>query len=112
MMRYDKSGIGWGRGDALYACDAKRGNCTDFHALLMAWPGRRASRPGSPSDFRSRSLVGRVRSPATTAGLSCMWADVAGFPLTAARRQRTLRSESTILGIMMRTDWNSARAGI
>jgi transglutaminase-like putative cysteine protease len=35
MMRYDKSGTGWGRGDALYACDAKRGNCTDFHALLI-----------------------------------------------------------------------------
>jgi hypothetical protein len=34
-MRYDKSGTGWGRGDALYACEAKRGNCTDFHALLI-----------------------------------------------------------------------------
>src|SRR5262249_17288239 len=35
MMRYDKTGTGWGRGDALFACDAKRGNCTDFHALLI-----------------------------------------------------------------------------
>jgi transglutaminase-like putative cysteine protease len=35
MMKYDKSGTGWGRGDAMYACDAKRGNCTDFHALLI-----------------------------------------------------------------------------
>src|SRR5206468_11615096 len=26
-MRYDKSGTGWGRGDALYACDARTGNC-------------------------------------------------------------------------------------
>src|SRR5437867_4454288 len=34
-MRYDKSGTGWGRGDALYACDARRGNCTDFHSLLI-----------------------------------------------------------------------------
>ena len=33
-MQYDKSGDGWGRGDALYACDAKRGNCTDFHAMF------------------------------------------------------------------------------
>lgn len=23
IMKYDKSGTGWGRGDALYACDAK-----------------------------------------------------------------------------------------
>ena len=30
IMKYDKSGSGWGRGDALYACDVRRGNCTDF----------------------------------------------------------------------------------
>lgn len=35
-MRYDKSGTGWGRGDAVWACDAKRGNCTDFHSLFIA----------------------------------------------------------------------------
>jgi transglutaminase-like putative cysteine protease len=35
-MRYDKSGSGWGRGDAIYACDAKTGNCTDFHAYFIA----------------------------------------------------------------------------
>ena len=35
-LRYDKSGTGWGRGDALFACSARRGNCTDFHSLLMA----------------------------------------------------------------------------
>lgn len=34
-MRYDKSGTGWGRGDALYACDARQGNCTDFHSLFI-----------------------------------------------------------------------------
>ena len=34
-MEYDKSGQGWGRGDALYACDARRGNCTDFHSLFI-----------------------------------------------------------------------------
>ena len=34
-MSYDKSGEGWGRGDALFACDVKKGNCTDFHALLI-----------------------------------------------------------------------------
>ena len=35
-MRYDKSGTGWGRGDTLFACDAKRGNCTDFHSLFIS----------------------------------------------------------------------------
>ncbi len=35
-MKYDKSGKGWGRGDAIWACNAKRGNCTDFHSLFIA----------------------------------------------------------------------------
>jgi transglutaminase-like putative cysteine protease len=34
-MRYDKSGEGWGRGDAVWACDSKRGNCTDFHSVFI-----------------------------------------------------------------------------
>ena len=35
-MKYDKSGTGWGRGDAVWACDAKHGNCTDFHSPFIA----------------------------------------------------------------------------
>ena len=35
-MSYDKSGEGWGRGDAIYACNVKKGNCTDFHSLFIA----------------------------------------------------------------------------
>jgi transglutaminase-like putative cysteine protease len=35
-MKYDKTRTGWGRGDVLYACDAKKGNCTDFHSLFIA----------------------------------------------------------------------------
>jgi transglutaminase-like putative cysteine protease len=35
-MTYDKSGRGWGRGDAIYACNVKKGNCTDFHSLFIA----------------------------------------------------------------------------
>lgn len=34
-MEYDKSGTGWGRGDALYACDVRKGNCTDIHSLFI-----------------------------------------------------------------------------
>lgn len=32
---YDKSGQGWGKGDAVYACDFRKGNCTDFHSLFI-----------------------------------------------------------------------------
>lgn len=35
-MRYDKSGTGWGHGDTLWACDSKRGNCTDFHSVFIS----------------------------------------------------------------------------
>lgn len=35
-MRYDHEGTGWGRGDAIYACTARHGNCTDFHSLFIA----------------------------------------------------------------------------
>ncbi len=34
-MRYDKTGEGWGRGDAVWACTSKHGNCTDFHSLFI-----------------------------------------------------------------------------
>jgi transglutaminase-like putative cysteine protease len=37
QMRYDKPpGAPWGRGDALWACQAGYGNCTDFHSLFSA----------------------------------------------------------------------------
>jgi transglutaminase-like putative cysteine protease len=35
-MRYSKEGTGWGRGDAEWACDSGRGNCSDFHSLFIA----------------------------------------------------------------------------
>lgn len=34
-MRYEKTGTDWGRGDALWACDSRKGNCTDFHSLFI-----------------------------------------------------------------------------
>ena len=34
-MQYSKHGKGWGRGDALWACDSKYGNCTDFHSVFI-----------------------------------------------------------------------------
>jgi transglutaminase-like putative cysteine protease len=47
-LRYDKSGTGWGRGDSLWTCDSKRGNCTDFHSLFISL--MRAE--GIPSRFK------------------------------------------------------------
>jgi transglutaminase-like putative cysteine protease len=35
-MQYSKKGTGWGQGDAVWACDSRYGNCTDFHSLFIA----------------------------------------------------------------------------
>jgi transglutaminase-like putative cysteine protease len=35
-MRYSKEGTGWGRGDAVWACDSGYGNCSDFHSLFIS----------------------------------------------------------------------------
>ncbi|MEX2188988.1 MAG: transglutaminase domain-containing protein [Pirellulales bacterium] len=36
LMKYDKpDGQPWGRGDAVWACDSKYGNCTDFHSVFI-----------------------------------------------------------------------------
>ncbi|MFL5340717.1 MAG: transglutaminase-like domain-containing protein [Gemmataceae bacterium] len=35
-MTYSKVGTGWGRGDADWACDSGRGNCSDFHSIFIA----------------------------------------------------------------------------
>src|SRR5438552_18464608 len=35
-MSCEKPGSGWGRGDASYACVARTGNCSDFHASFIA----------------------------------------------------------------------------
>lgn len=69
-MKYDKSGEGWGHGDILYACDAKHGNCTDFHALFIGLC--RAS--GIPARFSIGFPLPDKRGEADIAGYHC-WAE-------------------------------------
>lgn len=35
LMTYGKDTPGWGRGDVLWACDSRTGNCSDFHSVFM-----------------------------------------------------------------------------
>ncbi len=79
-MRYDKTGTGWGRGDVLYACDAKKGNCTDFHSLFIAMPVRRAFRHVSRSVSRFPPTSSPLRSPVIIAGLTSTSTERAGSP--------------------------------
>jgi transglutaminase-like putative cysteine protease len=69
-MRYDKTGTGWGRGDVLYACDAKKGNCTDFHSLFIAM----ARSQGIPARFEIGFPLPLDKHSAEIAGYHC-WAD-------------------------------------
>ena len=63
-MKYDKSGTGWGRGDTLWACDSKRGNCTDFHSLFISMarsqkiPARYEMGFSIPTDKHSGEVAG------------------------------------------------------
>lgn len=69
-MRYDKSGEGWGRGDAIWACTAKRGNCTDFHSLFIGM--MRAS--GIPARFEIGFPLPEDKAQGDIAGYHC-WAE-------------------------------------
>lgn len=70
-MKYDKSGQGWGRGDALYACDALHGNCTDFHSLIIGM----ARSIGIPARFSIGFPLPPVRGSAEIPGYHC-WAEL------------------------------------
>jgi transglutaminase-like putative cysteine protease len=68
-LRYDKSGTGWGRGDAIWACDNKRGNCTDYHSLLIGM----ARAVGIPAKFEIGLSVPEGQAEGTIGGYHC-WA--------------------------------------
>ena len=69
-MRYDKSGTGWGRGDAMHACDVRTGNCTDFHAYFIA-----LSRSiGIPARFAIGATIPADKNEGTIEGYHC-WAE-------------------------------------
>ncbi|MGB7437490.1 MAG: transglutaminase domain-containing protein [Candidatus Acidiferrum sp.] len=69
-MRYDKSGEGWGRGDAVWACTSKHGNCTDFHSLLIGM--MRAS--GIPARFEMGFPLPESKTEGDISGYHC-WAE-------------------------------------
>lgn len=73
-MRYDKpeNDKGWGRGDAEWACDARFGNCTDFHSYFMGL----ARVKGLPTRFEMGfSIPGGTEKESKVGGYHC-WAYV------------------------------------
>jgi transglutaminase-like putative cysteine protease len=66
-MAYIKYGEGWGRGDALYACDARTGNCTDFHAYFVGL----ARAIGIPARFAIGAAIPANRDEGGIDGYHC-----------------------------------------
>ncbi len=69
-MKYDKpAGKPWGRGDAVWACDAGFGNCTDFHSLFISI----ARNLGIPARFEIGFPLAPNQKEGTVGGYHC-WA--------------------------------------
>ncbi len=71
-FKYQKYGSGWGKGDAVRACDAKSGNCTDFHAYFIALA--RAAAPPIPARFAIGASIPSDRDEGGIDGYHC-WAE-------------------------------------
>jgi transglutaminase-like putative cysteine protease len=68
-MRYSKEGTGWGLGDAVWACDSKYGNCSDFHSLFISLTRSQ----GVPAKFEIGFPLPAERGRGEIAGYHC-WA--------------------------------------
>ena len=68
-MRYIKAGT-YGTGDAVYACDALTGNCTEFHSLFISL----ARSAGIPSRFGVGASIPSDRDEGGIDGYHC-WAE-------------------------------------
>ncbi|NNK76817.1 MAG: transglutaminase domain-containing protein, partial [Maribacter sp.] len=68
-MRYIKAGK-YGTGDAVYACDALTGNCTEFHSLFISL----ARSAGIPSRFAVGASIPSDRNEGGIDGYHC-WAE-------------------------------------
>jgi transglutaminase-like putative cysteine protease len=69
-MRYMRYGSGWGRGDAVYACDSGTGNCTDYHAYFIAL----CRAAGIPARFGIGAAIPSERDEGGIDGYHC-WAE-------------------------------------
>ena len=87
-VKYDKSGEGWGRGDIYYACEKRRGNCTDFHAMFIGY----CRALGIPARFAIGFPLPARRGTGIIAGYHC-WAEfyakgIGWVPVDASEAQK------------------------
>lgn len=97
-VRYDKSGEGWGRGDAVYACDTRAGNCTDFHSLFIG----EARSLGVPSRFLMGFSIPRDEPSGEIGGYHC-WGEfyddeIGWVPLDASEAYKAPSRRDELFG--------------
>ena len=69
-LRYAKVGTGYGKGDAVFACDSGGGNCTDYHSYFIAL----ARCVGIPARFAIGASIPSSRDEGGINGYHC-WAE-------------------------------------
>jgi len=96
-MRYAKVGPGWGNGDAVYACDAKSGNCSDFHAYFIAL----ARSVGIPARFAVGAAIPSERDDGGIDGYHCwaeFYADGKWWPVDVSEGDKNPRLQTYYFG--------------
>jgi transglutaminase-like putative cysteine protease len=88
-MNYSKEGTGWGRGDVVWACDAKYGNCSDFHSLFTSM--------ARASNIPARFHYGFSLKPDGTTAAHC-WAEFKDpekgwFPVDISEARKVVEKE-------------------
>lgn len=99
-LKYDKTGTGWGRGDIFFACDEKRGNCTDFHALVIGL----ARACNMPARFSMGFPLPEDKIEGAISGYHC-WAEVyvKGFgwlPIDASEASKNPQKKEYFFGAL------------
>jgi transglutaminase-like putative cysteine protease len=97
-VKYDKSGGDWGRGDIYYACEKRRGNCTDFHAMFIGY----CRAIGIPARFAIGFPLPARRGAGIIAGYHC-WAEfyakgIGWVPVDASEAQKNPRNRDYFFG--------------
>jgi transglutaminase-like putative cysteine protease len=96
-LRYAKYGSGWGNGDAVYACDAKSGNCSDFHAYFIAL----ARAVGIPARFAVGAAIPSERDDGGIDGYHCwaeFYADGKWWPVDVSEADKNARLATYYFG--------------
>jgi transglutaminase-like putative cysteine protease len=97
-LKYDKTSAGWGRGDIHFVCDEKRGNCTDFHTLVIGL----CRAVGIPARFEMGFSVPNDKPEGQISGYHC-WAQVyikglGWLPIDASEASKNLQQKDYFFG--------------